>query len=412
MGDIATETEGSVATEGAGIDRRLTVLLAAACGLVVANLYYAQPLLHTIAGTLSVSTAAVGLLVTATQLGYAAGLVLLVPLGDLRERRHLFAVMLGVTTIGLIAAGAAPSLAALAIALACVGLTSVVAQIIVPFAATLAAEPERGRVVGTVMSGLLIGILLARTASGLLAAAAGWRAVYFIAAAMMVALAAVLWRELPEVPPRVELGYRALLASVVRIAREEPLVLRRGALGAIGFACFSVFWTSAAFVLAGAPYHYGEGVIGLFGLVGVAGALMATFAGRLADAGYTQASRGALLVLMAASFALLAWGGTHLAAFVAGVIVLDLAVQGTHILNQSDIYELRPHSRSRITTIYMTCYFAGGAAGSALAAIVYSREGWTAVCAVGGALGLLGLALWLAEVRRPVRAAAASMSRS
>ena len=400
-------------TDSAGIGRRTTLLLAAACGLVVANLYYAQPLLHTIAGTLHVSTAAVGLLVTATQIGYAIGLVLLVPLGDLRERRRLLVVMLGVTTLGLIGAGIAPSLGALALALACVGLTSVVAQILVPFAATLAAEHERGRVVGTVMSGLLIGILLARTASGLLAAAAGWRSVYLVAAALMVALAAVLWRELPHVPPRIDLSYRGLLASVAHIAREEPLVLRRGALGALGFACFSVFWTSAAFVLAGAPYHYGEGVIGLFGLLGVAGALMATYAGRLADAGHAQVSRGVLLALMAGSFALLAWGGHHLAPFVAGVVALDLAVQGTHILNQSDIYELRPESRSRITTIYMTCYFAGGAAGSALASVVYDRAGWTAVCALGGALGVAALGLWLVELRWPVRAAVSTaMSRS
>ena len=402
-----------VAGPTAGISRRLTILLAIACGLVVANLYYAQPLLNTIAGSLHVSAAAVGLLVTATQIGYAVGLVLLVPLGDLRDRRRLFAAMLAVTTLGLIAAGIAPSLTVLAIALACVGLTSVVAQILVPFAATLAAEHERGRVVGTVMSGLLIGILLARTASGLLASLAGWRAVYFIAAGLMVALAAVLWRELPHVPPRVELGYRGLLASVVRIAREEPLILRRGALGALGFACFSVFWTSAAFVLARPPYDFGDGVIGLFGLLGVAGAVMASYAGRLADRGHTQASRGALLALMAASFALLAWGGRHLAPFVVGVIALDLAVQGSHILNQSDIYELRPQSRSRITTIYMTCYFAGGAAGSALAAVVYSAGGWDAVCALGGALGVLAFALWLVEVRRPLPARAeASPSRS
>ena len=389
--------------ERAGISRRLTLIMAAACGLVVANLYYAQPLLHTISQSLHVSTAEVGLLVTATQIGYAAGLLLLVPLGDLYERRRLLAAMLAVTTLGLIGAALAPSLAALAIALACVGLTSVVAQILVPFAATLAAEHERGRVVGTVMSGLLVGILLARTASGLLAAAAGWRAVYLIAAGLMLVLAAVLWRELPRVRQPVDLRYRALLASVVADRARGPLVLRRGLLGALGFAGFSVFWTSAAFELAGPPYNYGEGVIGLFGLLGVAGALMASYAGRLADAGHTQASRGAMLALMAGSFGLLAWGGHHLAPFVIGVVALDLAVQGSHILNQSDIYGLRPQSRSRITTIYMTCYFAGGAAGSALASAVYATGGWSAVCALGGGLGLVGFAVWLAEIRWPVR---------
>jgi len=395
-------------SESPGISRRLTLIMAAACGLVVANLYYAQPLLHTIGADLHVSTAAVGLLVTATQIGYAAGLILLVPLGDLHERRRLLVVLLSLTTLGLLGAAAAPGLGALAIALCCVGLTSVVAQILVPFAATLAAERERGRVVGTVMSGLLIGILLARTASGLVAAAAGWRTVYLIAAGLMVALGVVLWRELPHVEQPVTLRYRQLLASVAAIAREEPLVLRRGLLGALGFACFSVFWTSAAFVLAGPPYHYGEGVIGLFGLLGVAGALMATYAGRMADAGHTGLARSALLAMLGGSFALLAWGGHHLAPFIAGVVVLDLAVQGSHILNQSDIYELRPESRSRITTIYMTCYFIGGAAGSALSAAVYSSGGWSAVCWLGGGLGFTALVVWLIEARSPARARVAS----
>jgi predicted MFS family arabinose efflux permease len=384
--------------------RRLTLIMAAACGLVVANLYYAQPLLHTIGEDLHVSTGAVGLLVTATQIGYAVGLVFIVPLGDLHERRRLLAVLLALTTVGLVAAAVAPDLSVLALALCAVGLTSVVAQILVPFAATLAPEDERGRIVGVVMSGLLIGILLARTASGLIAAALGWRSVYVIAAVLMVGLAVVLWRELPHVDQPVTLRYRQLLASIVAIAREEPLVLRRGLLGAFGFACFSVFWTSAAFLLAGPPYHYGEGVIGLFGLVGVAGAAMATYAGRLADAGHTVSARTVLLALMAASFALLGWGGHHLAPFIAGVVVLDLAVQGTHILNQSDIYELRPESRSRITTIYMTCYFAGGAIGSALSAAVYSSGGWGAVCWLGGGLGVAALAVWLVELLTESRA--------
>ena len=383
----------------APIDRRLTLIFAAACGLAVANLYYAQPLLDAIARSLRVSHGQAGLIVTFSQLGYAAGLVLLVPLGDLLNRRRLVVAALAVTALGLVAVAAAPSLTAFAIAIAVVGATSVVAQMLVALAAVLAAPPQRGKVVGTVMTGLLIGILVARTASGLIAAAAGWRAVYGLAAVLMVALAVVLWRAVPHVRSEVDLGYRALLRSIGRIAREEGLVRRRALYGAIGFACFSAFWTSVAFLLAGPPFRYGEGVIGLFGLLGVAGALMASLAGRLADAGRARPARGLLLVAMAASFGLLAWGGHRLLALIAGVLVLDLAVQGVHILNQSDIYTIRPESRGRITAVYMTCYFAGGAVGSALSAALYGSGGWDAVCVLGGALAAVGIAFWLVEGR-------------
>lgn len=377
---------------------RLVVVLAVACGAAVANLYYAQPLLHVMAGDLGVGTAQTGLVVTLTQVGYAAGLVLIVPLGDVAERRRLVVrVVLG-TSVCLAAAALAPDLAVLALASLAVGSLSVVAQVLVPFAATLASEEQRGRVVGQVMSGLLLGILLARTLAGVVAQLVGWRAVYWLAAGLMVVLAAVLRRQLPESRPGAGLSYRSLLASVGRLFLEEPVLRRRSAYGALVFATFSVVWTSLAFLLSGPPYHYSEAVIGLFGLAGVAGALCASVAGRLADRGMARLSTGAFLAMATAAWGLLELGGHSVVALVAGIVLVDLGVQGAHITNQSQVYRLRPEAQSRLTTAYITSYFVGGAAGSALSALVYSRAGWTGVCLLGLSFAGAGLGLWLTEL--------------
>ena len=268
-----------------GISRELVALLAVACGAAVANLYYAQPLLHTLGGAFHVSDSTAGLLVTVTQIGYVIGLALLVPVGDLRERRGLISGTLVLTTVALAVAAVAPSIGVFAAALAAVGVTSVVSQVIVPMSSSLAAEHERGRVVGTVMSGLLIGILIARTISGLVAAAWGWRAVFAIAALAMLGTAAMLRSRLPRVPPTTELNYGQVLRSVLSLVRDEPVLRQRMLLGALGFGCFCVLWTSIAFLLAGPPFHYGNAVIGLFGLAGVAGAAAASVAGRMCRSG-------------------------------------------------------------------------------------------------------------------------------
>jgi predicted MFS family arabinose efflux permease len=276
--------------------------------------------------------------------------------------------------------------------------------VLVPFAAALAEPAQRGRVVGAVMSGLLMGILLARTLAGAVASLAGWRSVYVMAAALMLGLAALLWRELPT-PPRPEAtSYRALMRSVLQIARSEPVVRRRALYGAAMFACFSVFWTTIAFLLTGPRYGYGEGVVGLLGLVGLVGAVMANVAGRAADAGRTRLVTGLALAGLAASFGLLALGHTSLAALLAGVVLLDAAVQAGQILNQSEIYRVRPDATSRVTTVYMAIYFAGGAVGSASAGSLYAAAGWTGVCVLGAGLALAGLAAWALEPR-PARAA-------
>jgi predicted MFS family arabinose efflux permease len=373
------------------------LLMAIACGAAVANIYYAQPLLSTIAHDFSVSDGTAGLMVTASQVGYAAGLVLLVPLGDLRERRRLITRIMLVTARALAATAASPSFILLAAALLVVGLTSVVAQILVPMASMLAAENERGRVVGHVMSGLLVGILVARTASGLIAQAGGWRLVFAVSAGLMLVLCAVLRAALPEVKPTTTLSYPALLRSVGRLVAEQPTLRVRMLYGVLGMGQFSVLWTTIAFLLSGSPYRYGDATIGLFGLVGLAGALAAQAAGRLADRGHHHRSTGSCFAIMVVSWVLIGAGSTSLGALIVGIAILDLGIQGAQITNQSVIYRLAPEARSRLTTAYMTAVFASAAVSSALASALYDSDGWSAVSLLGGAFAGLGVLVWLIE---------------
>ncbi len=377
--------------------RGLTLLFAVACGATVANNYWAQPLLDSISAEFGVGTAAAGLIVTASQVGYAAGLILLVPLGDLLERRRLVGVLLAVCAVALAAAAASPSLLWLGAAAALASATSVVAQILVPFAATLASEEERGRVIGTVMSGLLLGILAARTVSGLIAEVGGWRAVYAVASGGMLVLGVVLWRRLPSWRDDTRMTYPALLGSVWRLFVEEPALRRRGAYGALTFGAFGALWTTLAFLLSEAPYGYSEAVIGLFGLAGVAGALAASVAGRLHDRGLGRVSTGAALAVGVVGFGLIWLGRTDLVALLAGIVLMDLAVQATQILNQATVYALRGDARSRLTTAYMTMYFAGGATGSALGALAFDRWGWDGTSALGAGLFGVALLFWLSD---------------
>ena len=384
---------------GAGVSRPLVLLLALTCGAAAASLYYAQPLLHTIARAFSVSNSSAGLLVTVTQAGYVVGLALLVPIGDLLERRRLIAVMLVVTAAGLGLAAAAPSFSLFVLALAVVGVSAVVAQVVVAMSSSLAGDHERGSVVGTVMSGLLIGILVARTISGVLSELLGWRAVFVVAAVAMLLLAATLRVVLPKVPATERLPYPALLHSVLDLVKGEPLLRQRMLLGATAFGCFSVLWTSLAFLLSGPPYHYSNAVIGLFGLAGLAGALTAPVAGRLADRGHGRlAMSGAILVLLV-SWGLLALGKSSVVALIAGIVALDLGVQAMHISNQSAVYSLHGQARSRLTTAYMVAYFMGGVILSAITSALYSSGGWGAVCVLGAATAAIGLLAWLVTER-------------
>jgi predicted MFS family arabinose efflux permease len=397
-------TSTTLAT-GARLDRRLVAVMAVACGAAVANLYYAQPLLRTIAGAFGTSDGTAGLLVTVSQVFYAIGLILLVPLGDLVDRRRLIARLLAICTLGLIVMAAAPSFALLAGAMAVVATTSVVVQILVPFASTLAAESERGQVVGMVMSGLLTGILLARTVSGLLAGAAGWRAMFVLAAAMMAVLGAVLWRVLPRTAPPASLPYRRLLVTVAELVRDEALLRRRMAYGALGFAGFSLVWTTIAFLLSDAPFRFGETTIGLFGLAGLAGALGAQGLGRLADSGHGRPATGLVLGAILASWGVLALSASSVVGVVLGLVLLDFGVQGQNVLSQHVIYGLGAENASRVTTAYVTSNFLGGALGSAAGSVAWGAGGWSAVCAVGAVIAALALVLWLTERRSQISAA-------
>jgi predicted MFS family arabinose efflux permease len=388
-------------THPVAMSRGLVTLIAVATGAVVANLYYAQPVLHLVAHDFHSGSGLASLIITATQVGYAAGLLLVVPLGDLQPRRVLVVRIFGVAAAALVACALAPDIWIFGLASVAVGTASVAGQVMIPFAADLAPPERRGRVVARIMTGLLMGILLARTVSGLVAQLAGWRAIYWFSAALMIVFALVLWRALPAEGPRPRQGYWSLVGSSLRLLVDEPVLRRRAWHGACGFACFSVLWTTVAFLLSGAPYHYSSILIGLFGLVGAGGILAANLAGRLADA---DRSAGATLVagvLLIGSFGLLWFGHSSLAALIVGIVVLDIGTQGMQITNQAIIYALRPDARSRINSAYMVCYFIGGAAGSLAAGVLYSAHGWGGVCVLGAGFGLLTCAMTGYDLVRP-----------
>ncbi|MGL9720735.1 MFS transporter [Symbiopectobacterium sp.] len=378
-----------------GLSLPLTLIMSTATGLAVASNYYAQPLLETIARAFELSVNQAGLIVTAAQVGYAVGLMFLVPMGDMFERRTLIVTMTLLTALGLVITALAPTLPVMLAGIGVAGLCSVVAQLLVPLAATLATPETRGKVVGTIMSGLLLGILLARTIAGALATLGGWRTVYWVASVLMVIMALVLWRALPRLPSSNNLQYEQLIVSIFRLFASTPVLRVRALLGCLSFANFSILWTSMAFLLSAPPYHYSEGIIGLFGLVGAAGALAATRAGRLVDKGKATLTTTVGLVLLLLSWGMIAMGATSLLPLIVGIVVLDLAVQGLHVTNQSVIYQMMPEARNRLTAGYMTSYFIGGAAGSLLSAATYQVAGWAGVCYAGAAVSLLMLLIWI-----------------
>ncbi|MBP2157231.1 MFS transporter [Erwinia rhapontici] len=377
-----------------GLNSALVALMSIATGLSVACNYYVQPLLATIAQTFDLSFHQAGFIVTTAQLGYAAGLLLLVPLGDMLERRGLIVIMSLLAAGGMVITALSGSLMMMLLGTVLTGLFSVVAQLLVPLAASLAAPEKRGKVVGTVMSGLLLGILLARTVAGGLAQLGGWRLVYWVASVLMVMMALALWRGLPRYKQSVPLNYGQLLGSIFTLFAQHPILRTRAITGCLAFANFSVLWTSMAFLLSSPEWNYSEGEIGLLGLVGAAGALAARQAGSLADKGKARLTTSAGLLILLASWGIIAFGAHSLIALIIGIILLDLAVQGVHITNQSVIYRHMPEARNRLTSGYMTSYFIGGAAGSLLSASAFQTTGWYGVCTVGALLTLVNLFNW------------------
>ena len=384
----------------APLDRRLVWMMAVACALSIANLYYVQPLLAEMGRSFRVSVNQIGFVATLMQLGFATGLLLVVPLGDRYNRRTLIVSMLGVVTLALILVALAPTITVLAIAGFVLGFATVVPQIIVPLAASLAAPFERGRVVGTVMSGLLIGILLARTVSGIIGAYLGWRAVYWSAAVIMIMLALALRFLLPGDQQRSTMSYGQLLRSLGSLIRTEPVLREAGVFYALSFGAFSAFWVTLTFFLQTPPYHYGSAVAGLFGLVGIAGVFSASFVGRLADRFPVRYVTGLALLIVLFSFLCMWLTGHWLWGLVIGVILLDLGTQAAHVSNQTRIYSLNPDARNRLNTVYMVTGFMGGALGSYLGTWGWSLAGWNGLCTVGSLMLVAALTVYAINSRR------------
>ncbi|MEV0375958.1 MFS transporter [Streptomyces sp. NPDC050636] len=415
-GEAVTRRTEARSGEGSAfvLSRGVVILFAVACGAAVANVYFSQPLLVTMGHDLTMSPALVGSVVTLTHVGYGLGLFFLVPLGDVADRRRLIVAQLLLLVVVLAVVAAAHTAAILLAGMAAMGLLAVVTQTLVAFAASLAPPAGRGRVVGLVTSGVVIGILLARTASGLMADLAGWRSVYLASASLTALLALVLYRVLPRRSdaPSTTLSYGQLLRSTISLFARERLLRLRALFGLLIFAAFSTLWSSVALPLSEAPYFLPHSAIGALGLIGVAGALAATVAGRLNDRGLSRRTTGIALALLAASWLPLAFTRSSLWALAVGVILLDLAVQAVHVTNQTLIYALHPDAGSRLIGGYMVFYSIGSATGAIAATSLYTVAGWGAVCALGAAFSCLGLVLWAFTRHRTPAPAAKVISRS
>ncbi|WZB62013.1 MFS transporter [Achromobacter xylosoxidans] len=387
----------------AGAPARLPLVLATACGLTAANLYYVQPLAGPISASLGLSPQVAGLTVTLTQLGYGLGLLFLVPLGDRLENRRLILALLGLAVVALLAAGLARHATLFLLATLGIGLGTVAVQVLVPYAAHMAPAATRGRVVGNVMSGLMLGIMLARPVAGFVTQLSTWPVVFLLSAALMVGLIAVLARVLPPRQPESELAYGALLASMGRLVVDTPVLRRRALYHAALFAAFSAFWTTVPLLLASPVFGLSQGGIGLFALAGAAGAVATPLAGRIADRGHGYLATALAIGLVLLAFALtdLAQTGSHaaLGLLVVAAILLDFGVAANLTLGQRAIYALGAQVRSRLNGLYMATFFLGGAVGSALGASVYARGGWMWTSVLGMALPTMALMYWLTEQR-------------
>ena len=373
-----------------------------AAGLAVANVYYAHPVLDAIAASFGIGQTTIGIVVTVTQIGYGIGLLLFVPLGDVLDRRRLIVTQLVLSAVALVVVAAAASTIMLLAGMVMVGVLAVVTQVLVAFAATVAGDHERGAVVGTVTSGVVIGILLARTLAGAITDVAGWRAVYLVAAALTLTVSGLLLRFLPRLPrPAQRIGYRRLLRSTLVLYTTDRTLRLRAGLAMLIFAAFNVLWTSLLLPLREPPHSMSHGAIGLLGLVGAAGALGAARAGRLADRGLGRVTTGVALALLLVSWLPIGLVRHSLLALVVGLLVLDLAVQAVHVTSQSMIYQIDPAARSRLVGAYMVCYSIGSAGGAIASTAVYGRAGWTGVCLLGAAISGAALALWAIAERRP-----------
>ncbi|QEC65643.1 MFS transporter [Mucilaginibacter ginsenosidivorans] len=365
-----------------------------ATGLIVANLYYNQPLLVLMAKSYHVSISKIEEVATVTQLGYAAGMLFLAPLADMIRRKRLIMLCLSLAIVALLGAAIAPNVNMLILASFLVGVFSLVPQLLVPMTAHLAKPAERGRKIGFVMSGLLIGILLSRTLSGIVGKYFGWEAMFYIAAGVMVVIWIMLFFMLPEVEPEYKGKYGALMSSLITLIREEPALRIAALRGALCFACFMAFWTSLA-ALMHDNFGKGSDITGLFGLFGAAGALAAGVMGRLSDRMDAYKLSTVTLFLIIVSFVIFIFSGYSFVGLIIGVIVLDMGVQATHISNQSLIFSLKPEARNRINTVYMVTYFIGGSLGTYITSFAWDAYKWTGVCVVGILLSTIAIVFHL-----------------
>ncbi|KVG77127.1 MFS transporter [Burkholderia ubonensis] len=377
-------------------------LLAACCAASVANVYYAQPLLDSIARDFAIPHAEVGGVITATQLGCALALLFVVPLGDLLNRKRLLAVQLALLTAACIGVAASASRVGLLAGMAGVGLLgTAMTQGLIACAAALAGDGERGRVVGAAQGGVVIGLLIARSLAGFVTDLAGWRAVYLASAALAIVMGVVLSRLLPDArAPRERIGYAALLASMGFLLRRDRVLQVRGMLALLMFAAFSIFWSALVLPLSAPPHAMSHTAIGAFGLVGALGAAAAARAGRLADRGLGQATTGAALVLLVASWLPLAFTTSSIPLLIVGIVLLDIGGQAIHVVNQSMILGARPDAHARLVGCYMLFYSVGSGLGAIASTLVYARAGWAGVCVLGAAVSVAALAFWAATLKR------------
>lgn len=389
----ASPPDATHASVSRALPASLVLLLAGGAGLSVASLYYAQPMLGVLGTDMNASAHDVGLIPTFTQLGYALGILLLAPLGDRFDRRNIILGKAVALCAALALAAAAPTLAALLAASLCIGLTATLAQDLVPAAATLAPDAQRGKSVGMVMTGLLLGILLSRVVAGFVAEHVGWRAMFGAAAASIALLALALRAGLPRFAPTTQLPYGALLASLGALWRKYP-ALRRATLaqGLISVG-FSAFWSTLAVMLHGAPFHLGASAAGAFGLAGAAGALAAPLAGRMADKRGPERVTRLGCALVVGGFVAMAAAPGQLWLIAAGALVFDLGVQAALIAHQSIIYSLEPAARSRLNAVFFTGVFVGMASGAWLGSLALAAGGWRGVCGLAASAGLAALAV-------------------
>jgi predicted MFS family arabinose efflux permease len=381
------------ALEARGVSSRLVVTMAIACALAVATIYYQQPMLPQMAATFGRTPAQASLIATLTQLGYAIGLLFIVPLADTRSPRRLATFTIAANALALLGCGAAPSFALLCAASFAIGVTAITAQIIIPAVSGHAATAERGRVMGSLLGGLSTGLLLARTLSGFVGAHSGWRTVFVLASVIDLALLILVVRRLPAPANQVWISYAALMRSLVSLVREEVVLRRSAAVGFLMFAAFSALWSTLAALLARPPYGYGPAAVGAFGLVSLAGIVASPRIGALVDrrGPWSLALMGALLV--AAGFSLVAAGGHAVGWLIAGMVLLDFGNRAGLVANQARIFGLRPEARSRLNTVFISSYFLGGAAGAALGSAGAHHGGWIGLALVGAPLALAAVAV-------------------